>query len=158
MNENKYLEQQNKMNGENSFMKTLFKKRLNQKGLTLIELLAVIVILAIIAAIAIPAISNLIANQRDKAVLADASTIISSAKLAVAAGVCGLEADATTACDQDSMTQYVDGIEGNYSVVTGDNGIEVTYDELDREWNLDPAPLADGVSTITEDELNEFLN
>lgn len=34
----------------------------NEKGLTLVELLAVIVILAIVAAIAIPAISNVIDN------------------------------------------------------------------------------------------------
>lgn len=39
----------------------------NKKGLTLIELLAVIVILGIIAAIAVPAIGSVIANSRTKA-------------------------------------------------------------------------------------------
>jgi type IV pilus assembly protein PilA len=39
----------------------------NQKGLTLVELLAVIVILGVIAAIAVPAISNTIANSRANA-------------------------------------------------------------------------------------------
>ena len=53
----------------------------NEKGLTLIELLAVIVILAIIAAIAIPAIGNIIDNQRIKAVKADAANIISAANI-----------------------------------------------------------------------------
>ena len=46
-------------------MKKFLKKKLgNEKGMTLIELLAVIVILAIIAAIAIPAIGNIIENSR----------------------------------------------------------------------------------------------
>lgn len=39
----------------------------NQKGLTLLELLAVIVVLGIIAAIAIPAINGTIKNQKENA-------------------------------------------------------------------------------------------
>lgn len=81
MIENKYLEQKNETIGENSFMKNLLKKRLNQKGLTLIELLAVIVILAIIAAIAIPAIGGLINNSEIKAVKSDAIAVINAANL-----------------------------------------------------------------------------
>ena len=49
--------------------KNMKKQLNNEKGLTLIELLAVIVILAIIAAIAVPAIGNIINNSKDKAVL-----------------------------------------------------------------------------------------
>ena len=64
------------------FIKNLLNKRLNnEKGLTLIELLAVIVILAIIAAIAIPAIGNIIENSRIKALKADAANIISAAQM-----------------------------------------------------------------------------
>lgn len=81
MNEYKYLENQNQTMGENSFMKTLLKKPLNQKGLTLIELLAVIVILAIVAAIAIPAIGNIISNSRVKAVKSDAILILNAAQI-----------------------------------------------------------------------------
>ncbi|WP_342745753.1 prepilin-type N-terminal cleavage/methylation domain-containing protein [Chryseomicrobium excrementi] len=81
MNENKYLENKNDAMGENSFMKKLLKKRLNQKGLTLIELLAVIVILAIVAAIAIPAIGNVIENSRYDAVKADAANVMNAANL-----------------------------------------------------------------------------
>ncbi|MEH7223084.1 type II secretion system protein [Bacillus sp. JJ1566] len=54
----------------------------NQKGLTLIELLAVIVILGIIAAIAVPSIGNLINNTKEKAKVAEAVQIIDAAKLA----------------------------------------------------------------------------
>ncbi|WP_422123050.1 prepilin-type N-terminal cleavage/methylation domain-containing protein [Planococcus sp. X10-3] len=51
--------------------KFMQKKLKNEKGMTLIELLAVIVILAIIAAIAIPAIGNIIENSRVGAVKSD---------------------------------------------------------------------------------------
>ncbi|ALS74300.1 hypothetical protein AUC31_03065 [Planococcus rifietoensis] len=61
--------------------KFLQKKLKDQKGMTLIELLAVIVIIAIIAAIAIPAISNLIQNSREDALVADAQNVLSAANL-----------------------------------------------------------------------------
>lgn len=64
------------------FLKELLNKRLNnEKGLTLIELLAVIVILAIIAAIAVPAIGNIIENSRYNAVKADAINILNASNL-----------------------------------------------------------------------------
>ncbi|MGE8078445.1 competence type IV pilus major pilin ComGC [Peribacillus loiseleuriae] len=57
----------------------------NQKGLTLVELLAVIVILGIIAAIAVPSIGKIIDNSKKDAHLANAQQMVSSARLAVAA-------------------------------------------------------------------------
>lgn len=63
-------------------MKKLLQKRLNnEKGLTLVELLAVIVILGIIAAIAIPSIGGIIENSRIKAVKADALNALSAANI-----------------------------------------------------------------------------
>jgi type IV pilus assembly protein PilA len=53
----------------------------NEKGLTLIELLAVIVILAIISAIAVPAIGNIIENTRYNAAKADAVNVLNAANL-----------------------------------------------------------------------------
>lgn len=59
-----------------------FKKRIkNEKGLSLVELLAVIVILAIVAAIAIPAIGNIIENSRYNAVKSDGINVINAANL-----------------------------------------------------------------------------
>ena len=63
-------------------LKKLFNKEQvkNEKGLSLIELLAVIVILAIISAIAIPAIGNILDNSRYNAVKADGIHVLKAAK------------------------------------------------------------------------------
>ena len=61
--------------------KYLQKKLNNEKGMTLIELLAVIVIIAIIAAIAIPAIGNIITNSKVTALQADGQNILSAASI-----------------------------------------------------------------------------
>lgn len=63
-------------------LKAIKKKMKDQRGLTLVELLAVIVILGIIAAIAVPSIGNIIDNTRDDAAVQDAIQIINAAKLA----------------------------------------------------------------------------
>ncbi|AIY05158.1 hypothetical protein Plano_1193 [Planococcus sp. PAMC 21323] len=63
--------------------KYLQQKLNNEKGMTLIELLAVIVIIAIIAAIAIPAIGSIIENSRNGAVKADFQQALASANLYV---------------------------------------------------------------------------
>ena len=64
------------------------RSRFNEKGLTLIELLAVIVILAIIAAIAVPSISIIINNQRDKAILSDIVQMLESSKMQIIDSEC----------------------------------------------------------------------
>jgi type IV pilus assembly protein PilA len=71
--------------GERIMFKNLKKKLKDQRGLTLIELLAVIVILGIIAAIAVPSIGKLISNTEDDAKVAEGIQIINAAKLYVAA-------------------------------------------------------------------------
>lgn len=53
----------------------------NKKGVTLVELLAVVVILGIIAAIAVPTIGGLISRQRQRAAEATYDTIVEASKL-----------------------------------------------------------------------------
>jgi type IV pilus assembly protein PilA len=64
------------------FVKNMRQYVKNQKGLTLVELLAVIVILGIIAAIAVPSVSGIIDNSRQDAHIANAEAMVSSARLA----------------------------------------------------------------------------
>lgn len=115
-------------------MKTKMKKLIkNQKGMTLIELLAVIVIIAIVALIAIPAIANVINNSKDKAILSDASQIISSAKIAIADGAC--DGTSANACTQDNMASYVEKAnlptDATYKVTKDNAGVyTLTYSEF----------------------------
>lgn len=62
-------------------LKNLKKRLKDQRGLTLVELLAVIVILGIIAAIAVPSIGNIIENSKKEAIKADALQILGAAKI-----------------------------------------------------------------------------
>ena len=55
----------------------------NKRGVTLVELLAVIIILGIIAAIAVPTIGNLIENQEEKAAFAEWTNVQEAARLYV---------------------------------------------------------------------------
>lgn len=59
----------------------MFKFLRNKKGVTLVELLAVVVILGIIAAIAVPTIGGLIERQQQKADIATLTNVAEAAKL-----------------------------------------------------------------------------
>lgn len=92
--------------------KSLKKKMKDQRGLTLIELLAVIVILGIIAAIAIPAIGKLIGNTEDKATVSEGIQIINAAKLYVAEK----NPDTGTFDENSELADFVDNADGEWTV------------------------------------------
>jgi len=79
--QNKKLKTIMQEKGGFNMFETMKKRIKNEKGLTLIELLAVIVILAIVAAIAVPAIGNIIENSRYKAAKSDAVMLLDAANL-----------------------------------------------------------------------------
>lgn len=130
----------------------------NEKGLTLVELLAVIVILGIVAAIAIPAIGDLVQKSRDRAILVDATNIIAAAKMAYLDGSCnGTE---TNPCDENSLQPYVEG-------TTLPAGTLVTFNRELNEWGIFYPAFADiktpslkmvATNSTTETYLLERLN
>lgn len=144
--------------GGNIMFKQLKKRIKNEKGLTLIELLAVIVILAIIAAIAIPAVGNIIQNSRDKAVLSEASNLLSGAKIAITDNACG-DANATTGeitCDATELSDFYEGDTTGASVVydTDTRDYSITFpDFADIENTRFNVGLDATTNTMTEDEL-----
>ena len=115
------------------------KKRIkNEKGLTLIELLAVIVILAIIAAIAIPAIGNIINNSKDKATISEALNIVAGAKLAKIEGLCG-ESDNACTEETEGIGDYIEGVTEGAEFSASYDGTKwsVTFSELANIKNTD---------------------
>ncbi|WP_071395920.1 type IV pilin protein [Bacillus tuaregi] len=89
-------------------LKKMGNRLKNQKGFTLVELLAVIVILGIIAAIAVPSIGNIIEKSKFDAAKADAIQILNAAKLYTAAE--GVPANSLNETSTE-LKEYIDAIE-----------------------------------------------
>jgi type IV pilus assembly protein PilA len=134
-------------------VKWMKQLRKNEKGLTLIELLAVIVILGIVAAIAIPAIGNIIDDSKDDVHNANALMILNAARLAEASGVEYEDGKMTLnylvekgylssvpknpSDDQpyDGANSYVKKENGTYSVVLADSNGEEELKKTEDQLN-----------------------
>ena len=111
-------------------IKLVKKKLKDQRGLTLVELLAVIVILGIISAIAVPSIGNVVGNSKDKAKVAEGLQIIDAAKLYVANNEDTLQFENNkTTLDKSVLGSYLDRVNDDSYVVnlTKDDSGKISY-------------------------------
>lgn len=106
---------------------------MNNKGVTLIELLIVIVVLGIISAFAIPAVGTIIENTEKDAIVADALAIENAAKLYCSQNTCS----ATEGLDWDDLSIYVSSFDDDY------------YEETDTGDTAVIAQLGSGEWTVT---------
>ncbi len=103
----------------------------NNKGVTLVELLIVIVVMGIIAAFAIPAVGTIIENTQKDSILADALAIENAAKLYCSATTC----DSDQSLTWTQLSPYVEGIEDSYYDFTNNTGIVAT--KTAAGWTVD---------------------
>jgi len=135
------------------------KQLKDERGLTLVELLVVVVILGIIAAIAVVAIGGIIENSKKDAMVADAKQMVSASKLYTASNQV---ADATVldfkGATGTDVSSYVDSlqdpfIKGDYKtaqVTVGKSGDNYTY-----TVNLVGEKFTLNDSSINKDSLDE---
>lgn len=93
------------------------KQLKDERGLTLVELLVVVVILGIIAAIAVVAIGGIIENSKKDAMVADARQMVSAAKLYTASNPVSSATTMKFAGTTGTVdgTQYVDNLKDPFS-------------------------------------------
>jgi type IV pilus assembly protein PilA len=106
---------------------------MNNKGVTLIELLIVIVVLGIISAFAIPAVGTIIENTEKDAILADALAVENAAKLYCSQTTCASGATLTWA----QLSPYVSSFDESLYVETESGGAGGTIaTESSGEWQV----------------------
>ncbi|MEQ2529387.1 type II secretion system protein [Bacillaceae bacterium CLA-AA-H227] len=115
-------------------IKNLKKRLKNQRGLTLVELLAVIVILGIISAIAVPSIGGIIEKSKEDAIKADALQVLNAAKLYVASNDVTEEttlANATTTGVDGTLDDLLDTKPNTvYSITITPDGGKYEYTDI----------------------------
>ena len=130
--------------------KYLQKKLNNEKGMTLIELLAVIVIIAIIAAIAIPAISTIIENSRHGAVKADYQNALAAANLHFT------ENPSDDIADFTELSVYLDDpgslLDVSVTKVANGNTIDGTAEANENYYDVDDSPTNAELSDLSNAE------
>jgi type IV pilus assembly protein PilA len=138
---------------------------MNNKGVTLVELLIVIVVLGIISAFAIPAVGTIIENAEKSSVYNDALMIENAAKLYCQDNyeVCEDSGFSNTLAWED-IYSYVDGINnGTYNETTditdtdtiatrsgSEWTVSITSDGATSDYGYSGVPSVDGKGNVNE--------
>ena len=135
---------------------------MNNKGVTLIELLIVIVVLGIIAAFSIPAVGNVITNAEKDSVVEDARAIESAARIYCGSRTCTTEELAgitfnVLAIEVFDETLYVetDGEDPTdpvavYNAGTGEWTVTLTADPTNGTYGFVGVPSSSNRDQVTE--------
>ena len=117
----------------------------NNKGVTLVELLIVIVVMGIIAAFSIPAVGNIIENAQKEAILQDAIQVENAAKWYCSSTIIDSDCDVdATGLDWATLEPYVDGLDEDYYVLDdGGAGDAVVAKHTDDGWTVNLAATDD---------------
>jgi type IV pilus assembly protein PilA len=114
---------------------------MNNKGVTLIELLIVIVVLGIISAFAIPAVGTIITNTEKDAIVADAIAIENAAKLYCAQTTC----TASQTLEYSDLDPYVQSFNDAYYVTTA--GTVLATKQANGDWSVTLEGAGDNTGT-----------
>ena len=99
-------------------------KRLNNKGFTLIEVLAVVVILGVLATIMVPTVSYIMKKNKEDNYNNVKQSILSAAKIYISDNRYNISLDRNTVCDSSDSTRNISKV-GIYEITN--NQIIVNY-------------------------------
>lgn len=144
-------------------LKAIKKKMKDQRGLTLVELLAVVVILGIISAIAVPSITGLINKSKEDAKVAEAIQIINAAKLSHASNNTYTRWNNTGTAPADdtnkyiNLSTYLDNVDDSgYIVTLNGTTYSIRSHEAVEIVAKASSTISDSATTVTEQDLLSY--